>query len=404
MEMFAKKTEAYINLGLDRVEKILRYFGEPQNKIRSLLVGGTVGKGQTSYFLSEVLRRSGYKTGLYLSPHLTRINERITIDGENISDDELLSLSKDVEKAEEKTKTELTYFEHLTCIAFRYFYEKKVDFSVLEVGLGGRIDATNVANSELSVITKVGIDHENFLGTDIRNIAFEKAGIIKRNRVVVTGEKVGSIVYSVIYEQARANNSDIFSLKDFSIQVEEEYKRPFWKVKFNLENCKGTFEGSKPSFENLVLALVSALKLDLKLNIDLSFTGDFAGRFHIIERNPLIIFDGAHNIMGAEALFDFLFETRDKFVFIVGFLRDKRWKEIIKIFEPLAEYFIATEPISERALPSEILKNHLPFCRESVFIKNVPNVIKRLKEEGKNVCVTGSLYLVGGVLDLMKKE
>lgn len=373
-----RKRESKVVLGLDRMKRALELLGNPHKKFPSVLIAGTVGKGHVASLVAEGIEM---KCGLYTSPHLIRFTERIKIDGEEIPESELARLSREVEKVERKV--ELTYFEHATCIAFLWFAENQVEFAVLEVGLGGRLDATNVVEPEVSVITFIGFDHENYLGNSISEIAREKAGIIRE--VAVTGTEGESL------EVIRKSAKKCFVLgEDFS-----------WGKKGDvflfsgLESLRGKTDIVAPAgLRNLALAVETLLLLNFKVNPAKALKGvKWPGRFHIVDR---FILDGAHNELGACALYEFLEVIgKEKITFIVGMLSDKRHADFIRILKPKAKKFIFTKPTSDRAKPPE----HLARFADGIVAKDLRSALD-ISGDGE-VCITGSLYLVGEALKLL---
>ena len=272
-----------ISLGLDSIYCILEKLGLPQNKVKSIHIAGTNGKGSVAYYLAESLKFSGYKTGLYTSPHLVNYNERIRINGENISDADFISLISKVKAVPDSEV--LTEFEFLTVVAFLYFASQQCDVMVIETGLGGRLDATNVIIPELSIITPISLDHQDYLGDNLVSIAKEKAGIIKKQIPVISAYQVLE-VKTVLEEVAHQKLSPFFISKNLTTDY----------VSMNKDLALQALDLLQSKF-----AKIDVRKC--KTNLANLF---WAGRAEVISQNPLIIIDGAHNPAGMEAIIGLL--------------------------------------------------------------------------------------------------
>lgn len=411
-----------VRLGLERIKILCEKLENPQNKYNVIHVGGTNGKGSVCKFISSVLKKSGYRTGLYLSPHLQRFSERIVVDDEEIKEEEisnLVSKLKPIVDEMEKNNNNPTYFEIVTAMAFQYFYEKNVDFAIIEVGLGGRFDATNVVHPILSIITNVSLEHQNILGKKIENIAFEKAGIIKSGVPVITGAKGKAL--KVIKDVAKQRGSEIIVVKENSYKrVCSDLNGQEFLVKgllkdYNIRiNLLGGFQGknvaiSVNAIDSLQLNGVYISEESIKEGF-----GDvkFPGRVEIIQKDPLIILDGAHNVAGIKVLTETLKEdfTYNKLILIIGILSDKRISDMLKIITPLADFIIVTRSKSERACDPIILKRIIEntCSRRDVIVKeNIDDAINFAKSIAcKNdlICITGSLFTVGEARDYIIKN
>lgn len=378
-----------IKLGLDRIRACLSYLGNPHNKFKSVLIGGTNGKGSVTFYLSNLASRyTNYKVGRYTSPHLVSWNERFVIN-EKIVDDLLLKeLSKEViEKIDEfeiNTSQTLTEFEIYTIIAFCLFAKEKVDLAFLEVGLGGRLDATNVVASEnvlCSVITNVSYDHMDFLGSTIKQISFEKAGIIKENNLIVTACENDAL--NVIKNKACELNSKLVKTKvtelDFYINKNIEVALKVWEL---------TNGGST----NLAEAGTFLRSLH------------FPGRFQYFQ-NEKILLDGAHNPHAAlelRKLMDHNFKDK-KILYILGML-NKDYVSFVRNLIPAGSHVICTEPRSERATKKEkLLECIIANGSQPVLSQSLEEAIKIARSmEHDVIIVTGSLYLVGEALQILE--
>lgn len=402
-----------IKLGLDRIKHICKELDNPQNNYRIVHVGGTNGKGSVCYFLHSILTQNGYKVGLYTSPHLQRFSERFIIDGVEIKDKDVVLLIEKIrpiiEKMIKKQNTP-TFFEIVTAMAFQYFKDKSVDFAIVEVGLGGRFDATNIVNPEVSIITNVSLEHQKVLGKRIEDIAFEKAGIIKGRVPIITAAT----------DKALEKIRSIAKEKSASLYVIDEN---FWKREsfdntgqeflikglLNEHHVKTSMFGLHHG-ENIALS-IAAIE---NLQINGLFVTDQAiiegiekayipGRMEIVGFEPTIILDGAHNIEAIKVLKrtienDFRF---GKLIIVIGILSDKNIKKMLEIIVPISDIIIATKSTNNRAFdPNKIIDilikinpNKRSFC-----IENIKEAIIKAKDIAQNkdlICITGSLFTVG---------
>jgi len=321
-ELLTSQGKFYINLGLERIEKILELLGNPQDKLRCIHVAGTNGKGSVCAIIASIIKSSGKKVGLYSSPHIFKYTERIKINGQDISDEDFSKYVFNVCELSDKNGIKLTEFEILTAVMFKYFYDEGAEVVVLETGLGGRFDATNVIKSNLcSVITHIDLDHTDRLGYTKEKIAFEKAGIIKPNCPVVTSEG-----YEVIKDKADENNSLLLMTAPFADIT-------------NL-SLKGSYQQ-----ENLALALAAVKLVFPNITQEVINEGlknvQHPCRFQFAEDKMLLI-DGAHNPNGILALkesLDMYFPDKKR-RFVFGCLKTKDYKKMVEIlFEPNDEIY-----------------------------------------------------------------
>ena len=280
-----------IKLGLEVVTELLELLGNPQDQLKSIHIAGTNGKGSTANFIYSVLKEAGYKVGLYTSPHLIKFNERIKINDVEISDNELVELTELIKK--KKKNLQPTFFEFTTALAFLYFAQQKCDYVVIETGMGGRLDATNVLNPLVSVITNVSLDHTKYLGEDKLQIAGEKAAIIKENGIVVTGEKDGNVL-ELFLKVCLEKNAELVILKEEEI---------------NKSDLKITMLG-KHQLRNAALAKkaieLSQIKITPNAMEQWLMKAKWPGRLQMVCDKPLVILDGAHNVVGMEKLKEFV--------------------------------------------------------------------------------------------------
>lgn len=397
-----------IKPGLGRINELLGSLGNPQNKARGIIVGGTNGKGSAAAAISAVLRAGGFKTGAYTSPHLIDVTERIKINGIAIDGSDLAKLILRVKKAAEKSRAgSPSYFEVLTAAAFVYFAESGVDFSVLEVGMGGRWDATNVITPLVSVITNVSKDHIEYLGTTIGVIASEKARIIKPGIPAVTGARGRAL--GVIEEYAASHKSPLKVYgRDFSSRGEStdnfDYTGSAWKLRGLGSNLKGLYQ-----IENLSVAVASLEALSEYHGIEIGEKDlrrgllgiDWRGRLEILREDPPLILDSAHNPGGAKALAASLKRMYPslKFTFLIGMLVDKDHSRFIRELTPIARKFIVTEIESERAIGAEALARKISriFPGAVRTEKDFRKAYRDMLNESGPACIAGSLYLTGAV-------
>lgn len=380
-----------IKLGLDNIKEILNRLGNPQNRYKTIHIAGTNGKGSTASMIESILIEKGYSVGKYTSPHIVRFNERIVLNNVEISDEEIVKYYSIIR--EKMGNLPATFFEVTTAIMFLYFAEKNIDYLVLEVGLGGRYDATNVIIPELSIITSISLDHLNILGNTLLEIAREKAGIIKDNRkvfVIDTNEDVKKAVTektsSCIFVKEKFEYStrlDNLKLTTITTIDNEEFEIPLF----------GKFQGDNFL---LVYAAMKELGIDnYTIRKGLSKV-KWPGRFEIIAKNPLIILDGAHNEDSSLKLMENLKEIGNKedICFLSSILEDKDIGKIIKNFSQVANKIVYTSLANyHRGLTAlELYHKDIHFENKKYFedIKEAYNEAKK----SKIVVVAGSFYLL----------
>jgi len=379
------------NLDIQNIRTLLDKIGNPEKYISAIHVAGTNGKGGVCAMLSSILKEAGYKVGMYTSPHLVDFKERFQINGKKISKKEFIHYFNKVKKY----VTNQTFFEVITALAFFYYKEKNVDYLVLETGLGGRLDATNVVNPLLSVITNINLEHTQLLGKNINKIAFEKAGIIKNNKPVVTGASGSAL--SVIKKIAKKCNSQLYSVK--------KYKKINDKFIFNNYNFKLKLQGDY-QIENAALAVTAIDVLNEHYNLKIDrykiknglLKTKWPGRFEFIGKRLLV--DCAHNPSAALALKNNILKARYKnIILIIGVLKDKDYKKILAILTPLAYKVILTKPSILRAREPEELAEYMEtFNKKYEIIKNVRKAIKHaevISNKDDIILITGSIYVVG---------
>jgi dihydrofolate synthase/folylpolyglutamate synthase len=414
LEMFGMR------LGLENVTELLDRMGNPHREWKAVHVAGTNGKGSVCAFVSSVLQEAGYKSGLYTSPHLVDLNERIRVNGELIADDRLEELAARTRVVSEdmasvSPEKQITFFEFLTALAFHHFHENDIDIGVLEVGLGGRLDATNVVVPEVSAITHLAVEHTEHLGNTLEQIAGEKAGIIKDGVPVVVSDNPA---LKAIAEACNERQSDMIVVgKDI------EYDRTSYGLDGQRLRVKGDSEHEIEigllgmyQIRNAATAygILEVLRRkgyeipDKAISKGFSST-TWPGRFQIVRRNPFLVIDTAHNPDAALELRKTVEEVLqyDKSILVLGMLNDKDLKAFGKTLVPIADTVLATESKSSRAFPAGEIAEEMQNHAENVEV--VPNVAEALKKamsvSGKNdlICVTGSNTMVGEALQYLDK-
>jgi dihydrofolate synthase / folylpolyglutamate synthase len=395
-----------IRLSLDPISRFLERLDNPQNTYGTVLIGGTNGKGSIAAMVASALSHGGFRVGLYTSPHLIDVRERIRIDGEMISRDEMEAW---IERIKAHSTEDLTYFEILTAVAFLYFQQREVDIAILEVGMGGRLDATNVVSPLVSVVSNISLDHTEYLGRRLEEIAWEKGGIIKNSGVCITAVKQRPL-QKLLKEICRTRGATIYSLgREIMIDMHPDGSFSYAGIGMKYDNIICPLKG-KHQIENAALALgvidVLAMK-GFPVVYDAVFKGihdvKWEGRLEVISRRPTVLLDGAHNAGGASALAMALREefSYKQLIFVFGVLKDKNYKAMLKKLLPLGDRLILTSPDTERAMPPEAL---LPVAKKYLegieIVKNSREAMKRalsVADQNDLVCVTGSLYLVGEI-------
>ncbi|MFZ1007719.1 MAG: folylpolyglutamate synthase/dihydrofolate synthase family protein [Candidatus Sulfotelmatobacter sp.] len=423
---------------LAHMRVLLEAMDHPERRFPSVLIAGTNGKGSTAAMLASILRASGLKTGLYTSPHLVRINERIQLNGEAISDENFAALQESVEGFADRlvTRGDLpwhpSFFEMMTAIAFEHFAREKVEIAVLEVGMGGRLDATNVVEPLVSVITDISLDHQKYLGNTVGEIAREKVGIIRAGRAVVTlpqqpeaNDVIGNTILDVGAQAVNAvpyvppvspGSSQYLVPGTQTSSAGFVYRYPLQVLGEQI--LVETPLVGRHQLRNVALAIAAAVELNQQ-----GFGGITAksiergvretrwpGRFQLIAARPgwpEIVIDVAHNPAGAWALRSALSERHDDrpLIFVFGAMRDKAISEMTEILFPLAERVIATRPENPRAASPEEIRQAAARTRAEIEVEeNVQKAVERARElasSGAVVVITGSIYLVGEVMQMI---
>lgn len=404
-----------IKLGLDVIEQIMASLGNPHQSFKSVHVAGTNGKGSTCAFVARVLQEAGYTVGLYTSPHLVRFNERICINGEEITDHELIYFTDIIRKKIEEKGIQPTFFEFTTALAFLYFAHKHVDIAVVEVGMGGRLDATNIIQPLVSVITNISLDHMEHLGKTVSQIAREKAGIIKPGCLVVTAEKNPRVVkyfkqvcaernveLLLLHEQLRATvlEANLEHQKfDVSGAVEDTYTIPLLGAHQIVNACTA------------LLVLRSLEKRGFSISPFIIKKGleatAWAGRLDLVSYNPLVLVDGAHNVAGIKALCDFLRTLEHRKVLVIAIANDKDRECMLQMIVPLFEEVIVTQG-HFKPTPADVLADdaraYSSHVREIPGVGDAIEIALSIAAKEDTVLFTGSLYMIGDVLAILRKK
>ncbi len=406
--------------GTATITELLRMMGDPHIAFPVVHVTGSNGKGSVCAYIESVLREAGYRTGLYTSPHLIRFNERIRVEGREISDEDIARLYMFVkpyarEMAVKSKAKSATFFETTTAMAFKYFEERKVDIAMVEVGMGGEMDATNVVQSEVCVVTRIGLEHTDHLGKSVKRIAREKSGIIKTGSSVVTLVQEG---LGVIEEAVGIRGCSLtvvgrdVTYERFDGGLGGQRIRYYGPPQMVYETV---LVGAHQA-ENLALSLAAVDALEKRgWSIDEGARKRgvarmrWPARFQVVQRSPYVIIDGAHNPVGAQSLKSCVEEhfPGKKVVLVTGILADKDLSGMVEAFAPISGHVFATRPKSERAYaPEEVAMAFKKIGVECETVGDVGSAIAkamRLASDERPVVISGSLYTAGEALEHFRK-
>ena len=404
-----------IKLGLDTIRSILEDLGNPQERFACIHVAGTNGKGSIASAIASILFTAGYKTGLYTSPHLVKFNERILINNNTISNDGVVAAYNAVKNADYGAR-EPTFFEFATAMALYEFDKRGVEWAVMETGMGGRLDATNIINPKISIISNIALEHQFYLGNTIAQIAGEKGGIIKKSTPVVSGVRQKS-AKDVIKNIAEENSADLYFFEDdFRIRkITNEY--------FSYSGIKEEWHDMRPGLPGehqidnaaVVLAACEILKRN-GLNLPLPKIREglvntkWPGRLEIVCRSPIVIMDGAHNLVASRMLADYLSQNLagKKITLVVGILDDKPYEEMLRCLLPSCSRVILTQPEIDRSLsPDKLYSASEKITSDISIINNVGEAVKHAFDTAlpdEAVCIAGSLYVVGEAREALEER
>jgi len=395
-----------IKLGLSTIRGILKGLGNPQDNFSCIHVAGTNGKGSVASALATILNASGYKAGLYTSPHLVRFNERITIDNRPISNNNVVEAYKAVKKINHG-KREPTFFEFATAMALYEFSRQNVDWAVIETGMGGRLDATNIIKPALSIITNISVEHREYLGNTIAQIAEEKGGIIKKDTPVITGIKQKQAV-SVVEEIAGKKSAPIFRLGDnFRVKRNKSGTFTYFGIENTWRNLQtGLLGNYQVDNAALVVAACEVLNkkkagIPIKSIREGLANNNWPGRLEVVSTNPFVLLDGSHNLIAARNLARYLSDnlSNRNITLVIGILDDKPYSAMLKSLLPVCKRAIITSPKIDRALsPEKLLAVAENLISDITIISDVGKAVNHAIESarpGDAVCIAGSLYVVG---------
>ena len=409
-------------LGLKIITRLLELMENPHENFNSILVGGTNGKGSTVAMIASILQEAGFKVGMFTSPHLSSYTERIIVNKERIKEDEMIRILSYMKPLMERMSEDPnlrhpTFFETTTALAFEYFREKKTDFAVLEVGLGGRLDATNVVNSLVSVITNVSLEHTKILGNTILKIAREKAGIIKENGILVTSTQ-DDRVYSLFKKICEEKNSKIFRVgKDVGAK----------QLNFGLNGQEVEFYGLKDDYRvklpllgdhqilNASCAIAAVESLEEKISKKAIIKGlekvRWPGRLEIMQKNPLVVLDSAKDILAMKRLKEAILKFFDyeRLILVVSISSDKKIEGMMKEILPITDFVVITKhKVMNRAVnPETIAKEVKNHSKKFLIVEDVKDAVRKalsLSNEKDLILVTGSVFTVGEARELWKKD
>lgn len=367
--------------GLDNITKLCAYFGNPQEKIKCIHIGGTNGKGSSSNMLASVLQEAGYKIGLYNSPHLIDFTERIKVNGKNCDKEFVFTFIQKLRSIPEDIRP--SFFEFTTIMAFEYFYQQQVDYAIIEVGLGGRLDSTNIIMPLISAITNVQLDHQNILGDTIEEIAGEKAGIIKKNIPIISGDE-NEIVKSIIRQKAIKENAPFIDATLLQSQLSSDLKGNYQQKNIRV-----------------VLGIVEELrKLQVKITDKDLETGllnvhqntGFIGRWFEFSNDPLTICDTGHNQAGLEYVFSQLNSIDRHKHIILGFVNDKKIDEVMGLLPENSEFYFAKPSINRGRHPED----YENLLKEAKIFYKIFNSVQEAYLSAKEQCTNEEMIFIGG--------
>lgn len=399
IEWMFERLPMYQNLGsfkykvdLDNIKNLSNHLGNPHHHFKTIHIAGTNGKGSTSHILSSILQESGYKVGLYTSPHLKDFRERVKINGSNIPEADIVEFVSSNKQYFEDNN--LSFFEMTVGLAFDYFKNQKVDIAIIEVGMGGRLDSTNIISPELSIITNIGLDHTKFLGTTLKDIAFEKAGIIKKDTPVIIGETQLEI-------------SEVFKDKASEMGSKILYADQQKKIKF-LSDLEGSYQDK--NIQTVLCAIRELQKSNwniaedaIKLGLSkVQLNTGFIGRWSVLGQSPLTICDTAHNKEGLSIVLEDIKSLNIPIMhFVIGFVNDKDIDLLINLFPEKAHYYFCSPSIL-RGLDANELKNK--FRRKNrhgtVFssVKDAFDQCKSIAKKDDFIYIGGSTFVVAEII------
>jgi dihydrofolate synthase/folylpolyglutamate synthase len=406
-----------IILGLATIRGILNGLGNPQRTFQCIHVAGTNGKGSVASTLATIFRLAGYRVGLYTSPHLVHFNERIQVDGQPISNDDVVA-SYEAVRSVHQGEREPTFFEFSTAMAFHEFGRQGVDWAIVETGMGGRLDATNIISPALSIITNISLEHQAYLGTTIAKIAGEKAGIIKKGVPVVTGAS-RKPAHSVIMSKAEKMTAPAYRLgKEFRIRRSPGGERftyygvdgAVWR---NMQTgLLGDYQAENAALSTAACEILNSngmARLPEAAIREGLLSNRWPGRLEILSSAPTVLLDGAHNMAAVRPLARFLAErfAGKRITLVSGILDDKAYPDMLRLLLPLCSRAVLTQPKIDRSIPPDALRKEAEKNIDDIQV--IPDVAAAVNHAIQTtgpedaVCITGSLYLVGEVKESIEK-
>jgi len=400
-------TNSGIKLGLQNTSRLLQYFDNPQLDIRTIHIAGTNGKGSTAAITESILRATGLKTGLYTSPHLLDFRERIQINRNLIEKQDVTRLILKIKSAVEKLEIPVTFFEFGTVMAFLYFNEQDADVNILEVGLGGRLDATNLCEADISIITSISHDHMEYLGYDLKQIAFEKASIIKPSGTVFAHIPDNEI-FNVVNSLAQSRKASVYRLNgEFKItQIEHGQGNQTFDFSGEKEEFKGLKLPLMGQFQaqNAGLAIAACLKFlessnegDIRKGLE---TVQWEGRLEVLYGHPTVVLDSAHNEASVRNMTSELCKNIkfSRCLVILGIMKDKEIDKIVEILSQFGDHFYLVEVNPPRGEDPKKLQEKFKKYKKPVQVsESVPSAlqaIKKVSNPNDLVCITGSIFTV----------
>ncbi len=414
LPMFQRVGAAAYKANLNNIIALCNVIGNPQNKLKCIHIAGTNGKGSVTYIISSVLQSQGYKTGTFTSPHYIDFRERIKINGALIEENFISDFVN--RHHDDFAKTDASFFEITTAMMFAYFYEKKVDYCVIETGLGGRLDSTNIITPLLSVITNITLDHTQFLGNTLAKIAAEKAGIIKRNIPVIIGETQPET--KEVFEDFAARKSAGISYADEDITLQNFILKPsgnefdvLYKNNLLLEKVATDLTGNFQQ-KNITTAIAAILRLrenGLKISdtsirngiANVRINTNFIGRWMIMQQNPLVIFDSAHNEGGLREVFAHLPQFKNLHI-VFGTVADKDVTTVLSMLPANATYYFCKANVPRGKDAFELQKEAMKFHLKGDAFTSVEAAYLTAKKQAKAgdvILLTGSVFVVADALE-----
>jgi dihydrofolate synthase/folylpolyglutamate synthase len=398
-----------IVFGLANIRNILKSLGNPHQKVKAIHIGGTNGKGSTAAMIGSILGRSGYRVGLYTSPHLISFTERIRIGDREITEQEVVRLTEQIRGAIRKRgiPETFTFFDFTTAMVVLYFFEAGVDLAILEVGLGGRLDSTNVVDPLLAIITNISLDHRDYLGGTLKEVAREKAGIIKEGRGVVTAATQPRIL-DLLRRVSLEKKAPLFRVgRDFRGRRAGPRRFHYHGRKLDLPNLELNLAG-RHQIINATTAL-GAIEMvgenGYRIGNEAIYEGlrgvQWPGRLEVVMESPTVLLDGAHNPGAAKRLKEAILEefAYERLLLVLGIMNDKDYRRIISILVPLADMTVLCKSRCERAaLPQVLLNEVTRIGKRGKIVEDVGEAVQHLLSlatERDLICVTGSFYTIG---------